>query len=155
MVLLNNTFAQTIDSTFIANHTYRYLEEALQNPEDVYGLEFTKRLKVFPMEILNFKNLRILNLRYNQLTSLPPEIGELKELRVLILTNNQLTALPPEIGALKELRELWIRGNQLISLPPEIGALKELTLLRVTENPISKGKLTKIQLWLPNCNIEF
>ncbi|NJL14071.1 MAG: hypothetical protein HC913_14405, partial [Microscillaceae bacterium] len=78
--------AQVIDSAFMAQHTYTDLKAALQNPEDVYGLDLSGQgLTEFPMEIFQFKNLRILNLGYNlktekrnNLKEIPAQIGELK-----------------------------------------------------------------------------
>lgn len=58
-----SSFAQKIDAEFITKHTYTNLKKALKNPEDVYGLDLSgQELKKFPMEILQFKNLRKLNL---------------------------------------------------------------------------------------------
>ncbi|EKR53371.1 leucine rich repeat protein [Leptospira interrogans str. UI 12758] len=42
----------------------------------------------------------MLNLGYNQLTTLPKEIEQLKNLQTLDLNNNQLTTIPKEIGQL-------------------------------------------------------
>lgn len=57
---------------------------------------------------------------------IPASIGKLGELRHLNLRYNQLSSLPPEIGALSQLRHLDLSGNQLTSLPPEIRALSSL-----------------------------
>ncbi|EMS87158.1 leucine rich repeat protein [Leptospira noguchii str. Cascata] len=47
------------------------------------------------------KDLELLDLSDNQLTTLPKEIGYLKKLWLLNLSRNQLKTLPKEIGKFK------------------------------------------------------
>ncbi|EMM80707.1 leucine rich repeat protein [Leptospira interrogans str. 2006001854] len=61
------------------------------------------------------KNLQVLDLGSNQLTTLPEGIGQLKNLQTLDLDSNQLTTLPQEIGQLQNLQELFLNNNQLSS----------------------------------------
>ncbi|EMY14603.1 leucine rich repeat protein, partial [Leptospira weilii str. Ecochallenge] len=61
--------------------TYRTLTKALKNPKDV----------------------RVLNLSGDRLTTLPKEIGKLRNLQILYLSGNQFKALPKEIGQLQNL----------------------------------------------------
>jgi internalin A len=89
-----------------------------------------------PTEIAELKNLTVLYLSRNQLTSLPTEIAELKNLTVLYLFHNQLTSLPTEIVELKNLTVLYLSRNQLTSLPTEIVELKNLTTLGLSGNPL-------------------
>src|SRR5215470_13109817 len=85
----------------------------------LYGFD----LPQFPSEIFQLTDLRVLDMRCNQLTSLPPEIGQFTNLRALHLNHNQLTTLPSEIGLLINLQELNINNNHLSFLPPTIGQL--------------------------------
>lgn len=106
-------------------------------------------LGALPPEIGKLKNLSILYLQFNQLTSLPPEIGNLTTLTHLSLRRNQLSSLPPEIGQLTSLSTLHLNDNQLSSLPPEIGKLSNLTELDLDNNQISSlprilGELAKL-----------
>ena len=94
-------------------------------------------MKNLPPEIKELKNLTILDISDNQLTSLPPEITELKNLTELYIFDNQLTSLPPEITELKNLTTLDISDNQLTSLPPEISELKNLTELYISGNQLT------------------
>ncbi|EMM76696.1 leucine rich repeat protein [Leptospira santarosai str. 2000030832] len=112
---------------------YKDLAEALQNPKDV----------------------RILDLSENQLTTLPKEIGKLQKLQELYLSGNQLTTLPREIGKLQTLQELGLSGNRLITLPKEIGQLKNLRWLSLKNNTALIPQKNKIQKLLPNTNIDF
>jgi len=81
--------------------------------------------------------LRMLDLDYNQLSTLPPVIGRLTTLQKLSLHGNQLSALPAVIGRLAALRELSLDNNQLSTLPAEIGQLSALEVLHLDNNRLS------------------
>jgi hypothetical protein len=80
-------------------------------------------------KICNLKNLRILELNGNELTSFPESIGELQELTNLGLANNNLEMLPVEIGKLKELRVFNVSQNKLSKIP----VFKELNNLQIID----------------------
>ena len=114
-----------------------------------------------PAEIGRLSALRVLDLSYNQLTSLPMEIWQLTSLERLDLDGNQLTSLPAEIGQLTSLTYLNLSDNRLTSLPAEIGqltSLKSLSLYNIlhlglwTDSPslpAEIGQLTSLrELWL-------
>ncbi len=102
------------------------------------------------------KDIKDLNLSYNQLTELPNEIGNLAQLNCLVLSSNKLTQLPREIGQLTRLTHLYLSYNQLTQLPKEIGNLTQLTHLylhnnQLTELPREIGNLTQLtHLYLHN-----
>jgi Leucine-rich repeat (LRR) protein len=78
--------------------------EAMKSPEKVIKLELRKKkLKEFPKEIFQMKNLQYLDLSKNNITEVPAEIAELKDLQILILSKNSIETLPKEIGELKQL----------------------------------------------------
>ncbi len=113
---------------------------------DLYNCKLTE----FPMELLIFKEMKILNLSGNQLTSIPPEIGQLVNLKTLNLSGNQLTSISPEIVQLVNLQELDLSNNQLTSIPKELGQLVNLQTLWLPSNklksiPKELGKLTNLQ----------
>ncbi|MBE9041330.1 leucine-rich repeat domain-containing protein, partial [Oscillatoriales cyanobacterium LEGE 11467] len=98
----------------------------------------------------------VLDLSYNQLSSLPSEIGQLQNLSSLDLSNNQLSSLPFEIGQLQNLSSLDLRYNQLVSLPSEIDRLQNLSSLDLSHNqlgilPSEIGQLQNLwRLYLRN-----
>ena len=60
---------------------YTTLESALANPDDVYILKLPKiKAKEFPTEILQFKNLNVLDLSKNKLSELPDTLALLQQL---------------------------------------------------------------------------
>ncbi|KAF9038318.1 PP2C-domain-containing protein [Hymenopellis radicata] len=97
---------------------------------------------LFTDEILSalviFKELRVLNLSFNQIQELPNTFfkyfGKLEE---LYLSGNDLTALPTEdLPKLTKLSVLFLNGNKLQTLPQELGKVKSLMTLDVGSNQL-------------------
>ena len=131
--------AQLLDTVaLMAQPVYDNIDEALQHTNSVYRMSLKgKKLKVFPMEILKFKNLQELDLSKNKLDSLPEQIGLLTNLQVLDVSGNKLEYLPDSIGELKNLKKLVASKNNLISIPHTIGKLKSLEILDLWQNDLS------------------
>ncbi len=147
-------FSQLLDSAQFHSATiYTNLNEALQNSDKVYRLDLSKKkLKVFPMEILKFKNLQELNLSKNKLDSLPEQIGLLTNLQILNVMGNKLLYLPDSIGELKNLKKIVGSRNSLLAIPKRIGDCENLEILDLWENDISTfpeelSKLKKLR-WM-------
>lgn len=152
---------------------------------DLSGCNLTE----FPVELFRLKDsLEILNMGGNQLSSLPVEIIQFRKLRVLffagnnfetfptilgalnslfmisfksnklrevrdeclspsigwlILTDNHIKSLPASIGQLSKLRKLMLANNELSCLPDELSLCKELELVRLSNN-----RITVLPPWL-------
>lgn len=91
-------------------------------------------LLCFPKEFCNLKNLQLLDLHCNFITSVPMEISHLTQLQSLDLSENEIVSLPPEFGRLEELRNLSIAYNALVSIPHSFGQLKKLQDLDLSDN---------------------
>lgn len=134
--------AQTVllDSlTLDTMKAFTSIEEAMRHPEQVIKLELRKKkLKEFPKEILQFKNLQYLDLSKNNIKELPAAIGQLSQLQYLALSKNDLEQLPAEIGELKNLYYLNVNQNSLDALPATIGKLDQLRNLDLWSNDIGK-----------------
>ncbi len=135
-------FAQNklLDSTELTHtKTFHNLESALENPLEVYKLDFDayriphNPLSMFTLsdKIGKLKNLQVLKLSSNEFTILPKEIKELKNLTSLDLSNNKLTQFPEEILALKNLTYLDLSSNKINTLPKEINKLTNLQHLHL------------------------
>lgn len=118
---------------------------------------YNKGLTSFPMEILSFTELEILNLSFNQIEVIPEEIGNLKKLKILYLNHNQLSTLPESIGSLVHLEELMIeRNNENFVLPDTIQHLIKLKRIWLSDlNKLPEGfwKLVNLEdakLWSSN-----
>ncbi len=169
---------ELLDSAQLAEtYTYMDLKEALEHPEMVIKLELRKqKLKTFPVEIFQFKNLQSLDLgrnqlkelpdsiykiaqlqyldvSHNKLSSLPKEIGKCTHLFYLNANNNDLYGLPPQIGNLEKLRTLDLWSNELADFPENLKNLKELNVLDVRAILISDDNLKLLKKWLPNTTI--
>ena len=93
-------------------------------------------LMIFACQSSEEKNLKHLDIFFNQVNSLPPEIGELPHLQRFNVSCNQLETLPPELGQLTELKYLDLRDNQLTKLPKELKSLTNLVYLDLRGNPL-------------------
>ena len=100
-------------------------------------------LKSLPDSIGNLKNLRILDLSNNYLTTLPESIGNLKNLEELNLSNNYgFSKLPESIGNLKNLRTLKLKRTNLGSLPESVENLINLEDLSLSQAVEKEGPHT-------------
>ena len=115
------------------------------------------KLKTIPLEILNLKKLRKLELYHNSFEKIPKAIFELHELHKLYIDFNRIQELPPEIKRLTKLTKLEMSHNLLKKLPKEIGELIELETLDLGNNylesiPKEIGNLTYLTTLLLNNN---
>lgn len=109
-----------------------------------------KGLVSLPESLQYLTHLKVLILRYNQLTQIPDWIGDLNCLETLNINVNNLNKLPVSIGALSYLRELSLWKNELIHLPSTIGNLANLEILNLRLNqlkslPKTIGSLSSLQ----------
>ena len=136
---LNYSNAQLLDSIAIDTvKTFTSLESALKHPEQVYKLKLQKEgLTKFPMEILQFKNLQVLDLSKNKIEEIPEEIEQLGNLTSISFSKNRLVSIPPSIGKLVHLKVLVLNQNEIDSIPNEIGNLVHLVYLDMWSNNLS------------------
>ena len=135
---------------------YYSLEEAMKEPEKVYKLSLQgSKLKEFPMEVLVFKNLQVLNLSENKIKNIPPEIKELKYLQILNLQDNKIREVPGEIGSLRNLKVLYLAHNKIVYFPVEFCSLKQLEYLDVSYNRLSVYEVRYLLKCLPNTKIVY
>ncbi|MFX1323465.1 MAG: leucine-rich repeat domain-containing protein [Promethearchaeota archaeon] len=165
-------FSKTELANLLINYfTMVYLEKSfwrlkfkIENCE-IVELDFIfKGLSSIPEALKYLSSLKILILRYNQLTKLPNWIKKLDCLEVLNVNVNSLNQLSDSIGELKNLKELLLWQNELNYLPNPIGNLKNLEILnlrlnQIKELPSSIGKLSSLKelnlhdnqlIWLPD-----
>lgn len=136
------SFAQTIplydSATLMSMPVVTSLQEAFQNPDAVIKLDLRKcKLKEFPKEIFQLKNLQYLDLSKNNIKEIPEEIAQLKNLQYLSLSKNKIENIPGEIGELSNLFYLNINQNNIIALPAQLGKLEKLVTLDLWSNDIS------------------
>jgi hypothetical protein len=91
------------------------------------------------------KDIKHLDVGYNNLTQLPVEIGQLTQLTTLDLNSNNITQLPVEIGQLTHLTTLDLNSNNITQLPVEMGQLTQLTALYLSSNKLTKMPVEIVQ----------
>lgn len=114
------------------------LAEAMKAPEKVVKLDLHRqKLKIFPPEILQMKNLQWLDISKNKIDSLPEKIGELTSLQYLNVSKNKLIYLPKKIGELTHIKKLNASQNKITGIPVTVGGMKELRILDMWDNELS------------------
>ena len=88
------------------------------------------------LPLMIFKELRVLNLSFNEIQDLPPSFfRNMVYLEELYLSGNKLTSIPTEdLPRLSRLTTLYLNGNKLHTLPQELGKVAYLTILDVGSN---------------------
>ncbi len=156
--------AQLLDQeTLNKTRVYRNLVTALQYPDSVYRLDLSKqKLRVFPDEIFQFKNLNELVLDKNRIQVLPENISSLQFLQILSSQHNELYTLPKGIFHLSNLRKLDVADNEITTIPDHFDELQQLEILSLWDNPIESypesmselGKLKYLDLLHNQINFE-
>lgn len=145
--------AQLLDSlTLDTVFAYTSIEEAMQNPDKVIRLELRKaKLKEFPVQIFQMKNLQYLDISKNSIKYIPDSLDMLSNLQYLNASKNRIEMLPNTVGKMKNLRWLIVNNNDISSIPYSVGNLEELEYLDMWNNnlsyfPESLSKLKKIKV---------
>ncbi|MBR1770013.1 MAG: leucine-rich repeat domain-containing protein [Bacteroidales bacterium] len=99
---LNLFFLFLTSWIFAQGLTCRSLQEALENPDSVTSLILKKqKLKEFPSEILQLRNLERLDISRNQINEIPKEISLLTKLHYINAAQNYLSSLPVEMASMQ------------------------------------------------------
>lgn len=125
---------EDLDTCYI----FSSIEKASKTPDEVYILDLTKsKLKAFPLEILSFKNLNVLKLGKNRISSVPEGISKLIYLQELDLGKNRLEEFPGDIVELVNLKKLVLNQNYIEGIPYMIKNLQKLEYLDMWSNNLS------------------
>jgi Leucine-rich repeat (LRR) protein len=87
-------------------------------------------------ELLQFRNVEVLDLYENRFMTLPDEINHLTELRILRIYNNRLVTMP-DLSNLTKLEELNVTNNYLTIIHPSVFTLPRMVNLYIGGNYIS------------------
>ncbi len=86
-----------------------------------------------PIEVFNFKKLKILECSHCDIEYLWDDFDKLKNLTHLYLDNNRIDFLPNSLSLLKKLKCLDINNNPICDIPFEIGELTSLERLDLSQ----------------------
>jgi len=111
------------------------IKSGLKNPEGVIKLRLTysDTLKNIN-KIINFKNLRYLEINDKNLDSIPDVVFKLRKLQVLVLNRNKIQSISKDIKSLENLRRLELAWNNFQSLSNEIYSLRKIEILNLKCN---------------------
>lgn len=139
LVLTSSLHAQLLEAVALDSmRTYRSLEKALENPDQVYRLDLSgQKLKEVPEGVFRLKNLNALDLSNNKLKELPERLRELKFLQEFRASKNKLAAVPKGFCELTHLKRLDLSRNALTGLPQCVGAFTELVSLDLWDNDLA------------------
>lgn len=87
-------------------------------------------------ELLQFRNVEVLDLYENRFMTLPDEINHLTQLRILRVYNNRLVTMP-DLSNLTKLEELNITNNYLTAIHPSVLTLPRMVNMYIGGNYIS------------------
>lgn len=108
------------------------------------------KVKELPKEIVNLKNLEVLDLGRNGLKTIPNQVFLLSNLRILRLSYNDISEVPTSISKLINLKELEINANGHIKLPESLAKFKTLKVflgnscLKIKDQEDLKNKFPNI-----------
>ena len=123
---------------------------------DTLNLENNNLTGSLPSAIGDWKNLKVLNLRINNLTSIPNSIGRLDSVTSLLLATNTIAgAIPDSIGDMKQLLDLELQENLFTgSLPTTFGNLNAVQFqLLVSDNELGGVTGTDMATIFPSASL--
>ncbi len=107
-----------------------------QPNEIKFGKEAFKTFTNLDSAILEYKLVRKIELKQQNLKSFPKPIFKLENVYELNLSGNEITAIPNKIKQLKRLKSIDFSSNQLVTLPKSILTIKGLEAINLNENKI-------------------
>src|SRR5690554_5259434 len=94
------------DAQLDTAYVYKSLNEAMENPEEVYILRLKVKGGEIPAGLFNFPNLHKLEMKRGKISALPDNFARLQNLVELDLSNNNLNHIPPVLFKMKQLEVL-------------------------------------------------
>ena len=77
-------------------------------------LKLAEGLTEFPRELFELaEHIEVLDMSFNQLSTLPDDFGRFKNLKILFLSNNQFDHVPPVISQCPKLEMIGFKSNQI------------------------------------------
>ena len=130
--------------------------EFLTSREEITDLILSHNsIPSLPEGIAMIGRLRVLDMRYNQLSGpLTPAIASLP-LVDINLANNALSSVPAEIGQISSLRYFDISNNQITEVPDSITGLQDLKWLNLAGNNIDSQEIDTLREQMPSTIINF
>ncbi len=137
-LLINYYFIKLLKAKFgFINYKFNnngYITQLDLTNVDPQGIYLTNFLNL----ISNLRQLRELDLRFNNLIELSEISNESNSIISLDLSYNKLINIPDSIEKLKSLKELNLKSNRLRTLPGSLSSLLSLQILNLRNNILTK-----------------
>lgn len=112
---------------------------ALAPDTTLFSLSFRKqKLDSLPVELRNFKGVKVLDLGRNRLTGLPVWLEELKQLEVIVLDRNNIDRWPEVLNRLPNLKAVVLNRNPLRALPASLPLCRNLRHLDLWDTDVEE-----------------
>lgn len=144
----------------MSNNKLSYIPYILPTSIEILRLN-NNHIDRYSSSICDPKNMKILDLANNLITTIPEKIHELVKLEEIDFSDNRITKFSSNITKLSKLRVLKINNNRIDTLPETLGDLVMLHELGLHGNPIKVLPLSMIlltnlkKLDIGNININF
>lgn len=112
------------------------LDSARTMPDSVVVLSLRGKGLTTVTGLGSFRNLQVLDLSDNALTTFPVELLRLGKLLTLDLSGNPIKTVPDEIGGLTQMTRLNLSSTSITTLPATIGKCASLSSLDVSKNAL-------------------
>jgi Leucine-rich repeat (LRR) protein len=140
-------FQENYYDTYKLHYGLTKLKKVIKSEENISQLYYTRQLTLYssshvnttmPTELCLLRDLRYLQLSFNNFTRIPSEIGQLQNLTTIIFEHNMITSFPSELCKLQNLTNLHLAFNMLESLPTEFGQLHKLEVVDLQLNILTQ-----------------
>lgn len=124
------------------------MEPSLQYDPDHKKLT-VRNAREFPEAVFQYEDVEVLDMSFNELTTLPADIARLPNLRIAFFSHNDLTEVPTALAGCEQLEMVGLKSCNISSLPD--GAFPAsirgiiLTDNKLTELPGSIGRYEQLQ----------
>lgn len=128
-----------VNSAFSQDYKIYSWEEVVDaNPDTIFAISFAKdKREAIPEGLMNFVQVRYLDLSKNRLVDLPDDFSKFQKLEVLNLGKNYFEIFPIELCSITTIKILQLYSNRIESVPECIQFLVNLEYLDLYNNPLS------------------
>eukprot|EP00898_Chlorokybus_atmophyticus_P008531 jgi/Chlat1/867/Chrsp107S01337 len=99
--------------------------------------ELANSLYFLPDSLPSLSSLLSLRAAHNRLTSVPHELRNFALLKTLDLSHNNINRLGRTVGTLEGVEEIRMGGNKVPAMPRDIGKLRKLRVLELANNRLT------------------
>ncbi|MED4384705.1 DUF5011 domain-containing protein, partial [Bacillus mobilis] len=131
-----------LNALYIKNSNLTEVPQQVLELKELKILDLSRNSITTIPDNMSFNKLRVLDLSYNKITEVPDSVWELPKLQALLLSNNKIKKIPEQKSKFLDLRILDLANNELETL--SVGLLHDLARLEVLN--IQGGNNKKLDL---------